>query len=177
MATLTLTLIGQDRAGLVRALAARVAAAGGNWLEARMARLAGQFAGIVLIEVADAEADGLVAELRRLEADSLDIAVARGVAEEATAALRPTLTLSLVGQDHPGIVRDITETLAGQGVNIVELTTDTATAPFSGERLFRATVRLTAPGEAIGPLRTALEALAQELMVDVELVEADTARA
>lgn len=176
MATLTLTLVGRDRTGLVRALAERVAAADGNWLEARMARLAGQFAGVVLIEVADAQAERLVADLRALEAETLRIEVVAGLPEEPPTR-RPGLTLSLVGQDHPGIVRDITEALASQGVNIDELTTDIGTAAFSGERLFRATARLSVPADApVEPLRAALEALAHELMVDVELVEADRDR-
>ncbi len=48
MADLVLTLIGPDRPGLVEAVAEPIAAHGGNWLESRMAHLAGQFAGIVL---------------------------------------------------------------------------------------------------------------------------------
>ena len=51
MPTLVLTLIGPDRAGLVEAVAAVVADHGGNWLESRMSRLAGQFAGILEVEV------------------------------------------------------------------------------------------------------------------------------
>ena len=157
MATLTLTLIGRDRTGLVRALSDRVAAAGGNWVEARMARLAGQFAGIVLIEVPDGSADGLAADLRRLESDGMRLTIGQGLAEEP--APRQAFTLALLGQDHPGIVRDITTALAGHGVNIDELSTGVETAPFSGERLFRATARLTAPADAdTHALRTTLEA-------------------
>ena len=49
MTDLVLTLIGPDRPGLVEAVAEVVAAHGGNWLESRMARLAGKFAGILRI--------------------------------------------------------------------------------------------------------------------------------
>ena len=172
MATLTLTLIGRDRTGLVRALSDRVTAAGGNWLEARMARLAGQFAGIVLVEVPDAAADRLIDDLRGLEADGLRLAAERGLAEAPSP--RHALTLSLLGQDHPGIVRDITAALAGHDVNIDELTTTLETAPFSGERLFRATARLSAPAATpTETLRATLEDLAHQLMVDVELEEAE----
>ena len=51
MTDLVLTLIGPDRPGLVESLAKRVTAHGGNWVESRMAHLAGQFAGILRVEV------------------------------------------------------------------------------------------------------------------------------
>ena len=51
MEDLVLTLIGADRPGLVESLAKRVAAHRGNWVESRMAHLAGQFAGILRVEV------------------------------------------------------------------------------------------------------------------------------
>ena len=53
MATLVLTLTGADRAGLVSDLSTDVAAHGGSWLTSRMARLAGTFAGVVLVEIPD----------------------------------------------------------------------------------------------------------------------------
>jgi len=47
---LVMTFVGTDRPGLVNAISACVADNGGGWLESRLARLAGQFAGIVRIE-------------------------------------------------------------------------------------------------------------------------------
>ena len=60
MATLVLTLIGDDRAGLVNAVAEVVARHGGNWERSQMAELAGKFAGIVLVTVPDDSVDALV---------------------------------------------------------------------------------------------------------------------
>jgi len=169
MTALTLTLIGRDRPGLVRSLAARGGDARGNWLESRMARLAGQFAGILLIELPEAEVERLVADLKLLEAEGLQAIVERGVGEERTAP-QQTLTLELVGHDHPGIVRDITQALAGRRVNIEELTTRVVSASFSGERMFEAEARLRVPADvALPELREALEQLANELMVDLRL--------
>src|SRR5271167_2589058 len=107
MASLILTVIGPDRPGLVRALSSAVAARGGSWLESRMARLAGQFAGIVLVEAPKA----LLADLRALESQGLRIVVQSGV-EGAVAATDPRLALEVVGNDRPGIVRDIARILA-----------------------------------------------------------------
>ncbi len=169
MTALTLTLIGRDRPGLVRSLSERVAAAGGNWLESRMARLAGQFAGILLVDLPETEVARLVADLKALEAEGLRATVERGVGEEQPAAYQ-TLLLELVGQDRPGIVREIAQALVGRRVNIEELTTRVVSGSFSGERMFEAEARLRVPADvSAADLRDALEVLANELMVDLRL--------
>ena len=63
MATLVLTVIGDDRSGLVSALSGVIADHGGSWERSQMARLAGKFAGIVLVAVPDDRAEALIAEL------------------------------------------------------------------------------------------------------------------
>ncbi len=130
MKDLVLTLIGPDRPGLVESLAKRVADHGGNWLESRMAHLAGQFAGILRIEVPPDRLDSLHAALAELEAEGLRVAAESG-AQPADGDLR-TMELELLGQDHPGIVRKVSEVLLAHGVNIEELTTDHMSAPMAG---------------------------------------------
>ncbi len=164
MAPLILTVVGPDRPGLVRALSGAVAACGGNWLESRMARLAGQFAGIVLVEAPES----LLDDLRALESQGLRIVVQSGVAGLQAARAEPVLTLEVVGNDRPGIMRDIAQILAGCGVNIEELTTGVASGSFSGEALFRVTARVRAPNAAaVDAMRAGLECLGNELMVDI----------
>jgi len=165
MASLILTVVGPDRPGLVRALSEAVAACGGNWLESRMARLAGQFAGIVLVEAPEA----LLDDLRGLESQGLRIVAQGGAAGAAVAAAaEPLLALEVVGNDRPGIVRDIARILADSGVNIEELTTGVASGSFSGEALFRVTALVRAPdASAVEVVRAGLETLGNELMVDV----------
>lgn len=70
-----MTVIGADRSGLVEMVAARVADHGGNWLESRMCRLGGQFAGILRVEVPCARRDDLVNALRTLEVDGLRVII------------------------------------------------------------------------------------------------------
>ena len=171
MPDLVLTLIGPDRPGLVESLAKRVAAHGGNWVESRMAHLAGQFAGILHIEVPPEAVPALQAALGELERDGLRV-VAQGGAAPAAEGMR-TLELQAVGQDHPGIVRDISEVLLRHGVNIEELTTDHVSAPMAGGLLFSAKARLRVPtGTDVDRLREDLEKIADDLMVDLTLVQA-----
>jgi glycine cleavage system regulatory protein len=168
MASLILTVIGPDRPGLVQALAQTVAARGGSWLESRMARLAGQFAGIVMVDAPES----LLDDLRMLEHEGLRITVRSGAAGEAPPA-GARLTMEVVGNDRPGIVRDIARVLAANAVNIEELTTDVVSGSFSGEILFKASVLVRAPDEAaVAAVRSGLEHLGDEMMVDIR-TEAD----
>lgn len=170
MTSLLLTVVGPDRPGLVRALSEAVAARGGSWLESRMARLAGQFAGIVLVEAPDSLQD----DLQTLESHGLRIIVQNGIAAPAVAITAPQLALEVVGNDRPGIVRDIAQILAVSGVNIEELTTGVISGSFSGETLFRVTALVRAPSAAaVDEMREGLEKLGNELMVDVQPASED----
>lgn len=171
MKDLVLTLIGPDRPGLVESVAKRVADHGGNWLESRMAHLAGQFAGILRIEVPPDRAEALRAALAELESEGLRVAAESGARPE-DADLR-AMELELLGQDHPGIVRKVSEILLGHGVNIEELTTDHVSAPMAGGVLFSAKARLKVPATADADrLREDVEKIADDLMVDLKLVQA-----
>jgi glycine cleavage system regulatory protein len=166
MASLVLTAIGDDRAGLVSALADVVAAHDGNWERSQMAELAGKFAGIVLVTVPDARIDEMTTALVPL-AGVLDVQVHIG-GDEITDAQH--FSLHLLGNDRPGIVRELSTVLATHGINIDELSTETWEAPMSGGVLFEADAVLEAPADLDeATLRAALEAVANELMVEIEL--------
>lgn len=167
---LVLTVIGPDRPGLVSILSDTIAAGGGNWLDSRMANLAGQFAGILLLDVESDRADDLRAALQQLHAMGLRIVVESGPAEAAAANRGRVLKLELVGHDRPGIVRDISRVLAENHVNIGDFQTERSSASFSGESMFKASALLSLPpGLDEDNLKRALESLANELMVDLEL--------
>lgn len=170
MATFILTAIGDDRPGLVSALSAPVNAHGASWKRSQMSRLAGKFAGIVLVEVADDRLDALTSDLAALEAQGLQVTVER--TDEPVERASLWLHLELLGADHPGIVAEVSAALAAQDVSIEELTTDVREAPMAGGTLFEARAVLTAPPttstEALG---AALEELADELMVEIRLSE------
>ena len=166
--SLIVTLIGPDRPGLVRAVAACATQAGANWVESRMAQLAGQFAGIVRLEIAPEKVTLLENGLRSLETEGLRITVERGL-EGSEAALQ-RVQLDLLGHDRPGIVQEITAVLLRHGVTIEELETGCERASMSGERMFRARADLgVAAGTDLHLLQDDLEALANELMVDLDL--------
>jgi glycine cleavage system regulatory protein len=165
---LVLTVIGRDRPGLVSAVSETIAAGGGNWLDTRMARLSGQFAGMLLVAIAPEKADALVASLRKMEAQGLRFIIEK--CDEPAQIAGRTLRLELVGLDRPGIIREISSVLASQNVSIVELESERVSGSFSGEAMFKANALLTLPDDLdVEDLRESLEALANELMVDLAL--------
>lgn len=167
--SLVLTILGQDRPGLVESIAQLVAEHDGNWVESRMAHLAGQFAGILRVEVDEDQADTLTAAIGALAEGGLKSTVLT-TAAESTNDQRPIVKLSLVGQDRPGIVREITRVLASLDVNVEELNTECTRAANSGQLLFQAEAQLRLPAEmSTDTLRTALEQVAADMMVDLSL--------
>jgi glycine cleavage system regulatory protein len=174
MTSLVLTLIGPDRPGLVEAVAEVIAAQGGNWLESRMAHLAGKFAGVLRAEVPEDKAQAVIEALGRLGTRGLKV-VAELAAPEAGGADKRAMELELVGLDRAGIVREISQLLAEHGVNVEELATDRSSAPMSGEMLFRARARVNVPaGADLARLRAGLERLANDLMVEIRLADSAT---
>ena len=166
--SLVLTVIADDKPGIVEKLADQILTAGANWEESRMARLGGKFAGLLRVSVDRDRAGHLATSLRSLEDDGLTVVVAE--AGDVLEDTRLTLDLELVGQDHPGIIRDISRVLAHHRINIEELETDLSSAPMSGEALFRARAHLQVPASiSLDDLRRELETLAGELMVDLAL--------
>lgn len=169
MANLVVTLLGDDRAGLVNALAGVITTHGGNWEQSHMAELAGKFAGIVLISAPSSGVDALAAELESLENKGLFNLHVERASEPDSAVGTSRVVLELVGQDHPGIVFDISRALAGQSVSIEELQTEIEAAPMGG-KLFRARAVLEVPnGLSLEDLNETLEDIAQDLMVDLRL--------
>jgi glycine cleavage system regulatory protein len=172
MESLVVTVIGKDRPGLVESVAAAIEAQGGSWVESRMSRLAGQFAGILRASVPEAGVDALSEALEALRSDGLRVVIERGVEEAVEEGY--VILLDLIGSDRPGIVHKISEALAARGVNVDELNTECDGAPWSGDTLFKATAKLRAPKSLdLDQLRESLEAIAADLMVDISIGEAD----
>ncbi|MFT4109675.1 glycine cleavage system protein R [Propionicimonas sp.] len=170
MANLVLTVVGDDRAGLVAALADVVSAHGGNWEHSELAELAGTFAGIVVVSVPDDRSADLVSALRAL--DGLLTVTAHAGTQSSAAEPPRQLTVNVLGNDHPGIVRDISAVLSRHGVSIERLTSESREAPMSGGRLFEARVVAAVPsGADPAGIQADLERLAAELLVDITLGE------
>lgn len=169
MSDLVLTVTAEDRPGLVSQLSQVVAEHGGSWTTSSMAHLAGTFAGVVLVSVPAANVDPVEQALKALADDGITVAVRETQPE--TPLSGEDVELHLVGQDRPGIVAQISSALADAGVGIEEMQSLTSEAPMTGEMLFEVNARLVVPDGTRDRVQEQLEAIADELMVDLDLAE------
>ena len=171
---LVLTVLCDDRPGVVEQLAQTITDHQGNWLESRMAQLAGKFAGILQIAVALEHQDELRSALDDLNRKGFKIVV-----DSALTIAKPEcreFSFSVVGNDRPGIVREIAQAFAGRHINMGELETACSSMPWSGEPLFEATGVIEVPKAVdMNELYDYLDKIADELAVDIRL-ESSTER-
>lgn len=169
--SLVVTIVGRDRPGLVRHLSDCTHGFSVNWADSRMNHFAGQFAGMVHFQVSPEHADAFIEALHKLEAEGLQVKVARNDAPPIAAGKR-MLKLELEGPDRPGIVRLLSTSLAERGVSIEDLHTEIVNKAEAEHHVFKVRALLVVPA-SLGDdaLRGMLESLASELMLDVALDE------
>jgi glycine cleavage system regulatory protein len=166
---LVLTIIADDKPGIVETLAATIADQNGNWLESRMSHMAGKFAGILRISIAAENANSLQIRLSELATQGINVGIEVSV-EAGDSVATKDLTLNLVGNDRPGIVKEVSQALAKMGVNVLELTTNCESAPMSADLLFKTEAHLRVPqGFDADELTDTLEAISNDLMVEINL--------
>jgi len=169
---LIIAFIARDRPGVVEQIAEVVAKHGGNWLESRMAHLAETFTGVVRVTVPESHAVILTNDIAGLEEDGFQVMIQdAGAAKAVSASL---LAFEIVGPDQPGILHELTRTIAGLGASVEEMETRIDSAPVSGEKLFAADTKVRLPeGLSEGAFRDALEDSANALFVDLVIVDDD----
>lgn len=169
--SLILTVIGADRPGLIESLARTVALNEGNWVESRMARLAGKFSGILLVSIPDANVEKLTKDLLTLESEGLRFSVETGITENVAGGWR-IIQLEVVGLDRPGMIRDISHVFAARNINVEDLETSCIDGSWSGETMFQAQIQVRVPEDvSTDELKKVLEKLGNDLMVDIMLEE------
>ncbi len=167
--TLILSVIGPDRPGIVDDLSSVIIDNGGNWLESRMCNLAGQFAGVLLVECSTGKQAGLVAALNGLDETGFKIQLASGGNGGETAG-RVNLELEISGPDHPGIIHDISHFLAKRNINIAEMDSHCEEGAMSGGHVFHSRISASIPRtQDISDVEDALDDLASALNVDITL--------
>lgn len=164
-----LTVIGDDRVGLVGRLSESISQHGGNWERSQMAELAGKFAGIVVVSVPAERIGGLTAALRELEG-LLEVSAHPGSDDRGGGRNVPgaELRIDLLGNDRPGIVHEVSSVLQRHDLGIETIETVTREAPMAGGQLFEAHIVVRLPVCAQpDAIRADLEMLAAELLVDI----------
>lgn len=168
---LVMTITCPDQPGVVERITAAMSGFAANWEESRMARLGGDFAGIVKITVMSEQADALIAALRRLANDQTSITIKTTTPTSSEQEPPDAMCeLTLEGADHEGIVHTVSAYLAGRGINVEAMETDVVPAPMSGAPVFRMRARINVPGEiSVDDLRGDLAQIGDQLGVDIDI--------
>ncbi|TMP37739.1 glycine cleavage system protein R [Pseudoalteromonas rubra] len=165
MKQLVLTLIGKDQPGLVERVSSTILNHHGNWLTSNLSHLAGQFAGIVQVEVAEEHLQELQNAV--LDISGLEVRIANGEQDQITEP--ETLNLVITGNDRPGIVQELATVIRHKGANITHLNSKQQSAPNWGVPIFSAFATVSLPAGMIKDnVIEALEAITSDLIVDVE---------
>lgn len=165
---LVITLFAEDRPGVVQLLSDKILAHDGNWLESSLSRLCGQFAGIIHVGVNDSKRAELVAELKALSAEGLNITIHSGVKELPDNTPQTPLELIVEANDRPGIVEEISSALAKINVNVEQMETSCESASMAGYQMFIASLWVALPdGGDTELLEQALENVSDDLIVSI----------
>ena len=168
------SFIASDRPGLIEILADCIRKANGNWLESRSTKLAGQFAGIICIDVLEKDREQLIDSLKKLNQNEIIVQVndqllkenAAKVAESQNSALQ----LTVLGNDRPGIVLQVSQALANANINVIDMQTFITSAPMSGDNLFNAKLALCEKNDYdIEQLEIQLETISRRLSIEIDL--------
>ena len=179
--TFMVTFIGDDRPGLVEQLSSVIEAQGGNWNESRLSQLGGKFAGLILVSLAQKDPQPLEDALRNLSATGMSVRVtatssialnASQSSDQASSTRR--VTLSVLGPDRPGIVKEVAHALALREINVIDMQSAVASAPMSAEMLFSAQVEAVIPKDSnLDELSASLEEIANAMTLEIDLASAD----
>ena len=171
--SIVFTFIGSDKPGLIESLSNTVSQHGGNWLESRMSHLAGQFAGITRIQISDNNVQALTDALLAMSGKDLIITVQTSKEAEQTTG-RQAVYLSIIGNDRPGIVKEVSSALAAKHINVYEMETNVTSAPMTAEPLFEANAIIQVPAQlALHELADRLDEISNELAIDINLEQRD----
>jgi glycine cleavage system regulatory protein len=167
--SIVFTFLGADKPGLIEGLSNTVSQHGGNWLESRMSHLAGQFAGIIRVQVSQDSIKPLTDALLAMSSDDFTITVQRA-SEAKSQSPHRIASLSIVGNDRPGIVKEVSRALAEKQINIYKMETDVVSAAMTADPLFDAKAVIELPeGLDLSALTEQLDDISNNLGVDIIL--------
>jgi len=164
-----ITFIGDDRPGLVEQLSSVIESNSGNWHESRLSQLGGKFAGLILVSLPTASGAVLEAKLKALSLSGLSVRVTPTSDDFVTNGAK-AITLTVLGPDRLGIVREISRALAEREINVVEMDSKVCSAAMSNELLFEARIDAQIPESTnMDDLHDTLDEIANSMTLDIDL--------
>lgn len=166
--SLVLTISSHDRPGIMSRLSTTISDGGGNWLESRMARLAGQFVGIVCISCESSAIPSLRTSLEALAQEGIHIHVL-GEGDLTDYPYTRHMRFDIFGNDRPGIVSQLAKAISQAGANIEEINTSIESAAMSGQLVFHACGTICLPeSSSDSDIINAIENLSDDLTIEID---------
>ena len=163
MNNLVVSCIGPDQAGLVDTLSKIISKHQGNWQVSSLHHLSGFFAGVIEVAVAKDNSEALISELKAINGLSCQIEVAEPNLPDVVS----NLVLEITANDRAGIVQEVSSVIHHQNGNLIKLVSTKDSAAYSGQDIFKAKVQIAIDDASVDHLISALEQIADDLMVDV----------
>lgn len=158
-----ISCIGADRKGIVDTLSNIINAHDGNWQTSSLHHLSGFFAGVIEVAVSEEKTQALISTLHDIDGLNCQIEIAKSNPEK----INSTLVLELTANDRPGIIQEISSVIHRQGGNLIKVVSSQASAPHTGQLMFKAKVKIAMNETDTDELISALEHIADDLMVDI----------
>lgn len=163
------TFVSDDRPGLVEQVSRVLESHGANWHESRLSQLGGKFAGLILASLPADSAQALETALQGLSSSGFSVQVTPTNERVAPSAGR-NITLSVMGPDRLGIVREVSQALAQRDINVLEMDSEVANAPMSAESIFTARIEAWIPETTdMDDLAATLGEIADNMTLEIDL--------
>ena len=117
MKSFLISVLGDDKPGLVDGLSEIILGNNGDWIESRMSSFEGKFAGILKVNVPSNNAEKLKKEL---VSSSLGLQIACEETSPSQQGDFKSYNIELIGQNHVGIINKLTHVLADELQSNVE---------------------------------------------------------
>ena len=160
---LVISCIGPDRTGIVETLSKIISRHNGNWQVSSLHHLSSFFAGVIEVAVDEKNTTALTEDLKKIVGLNCQVELA----EPNLAQVNTNLVLELTANDRAGIVQEISSVIHQQGGNLIKLISSQSSAPHTGQLMFKAEAQVAMKEDNVDDLISALEHIADDLMVDI----------
>ena len=166
MKSILISVLGDDKPGLLDSLSEIIVSNDGDWIESNMSTVEAKFAGILRVNVPAKNAKKLMKELT---SSKLGLQIACEETVPVTFSDFKSYNIELIGQNHVGIINKLSHVLTYElKANVEGIKTEIIDASMSGEQLFKAQITLHLPKSIDERLiKDKLELIADEMMVEI----------
>ena len=167
---LVISALAEDRPGIVDELSNVLYQQSLNIEDSRMTVLGGEFAILLLVSGEPSAIDAFQTQVNDIEQKLQMRMLIKATSESSAIENAIPYAVEVAALDHPGIVNNIASFFSARGINIVDLHTESYSAPHTGSPMFALHMTIGIAADTnIAQLREAFTQVCDELNLDAEL--------